>query len=86
MITADQLTGGIIGALLGGLTVAGAVYRYLSRTINPAEAKEIYDKAKAAIDEYNTAMADGNLTTEEKLRVAEKTLSTLDTVIKALES
>lgn len=86
MITADQLTGGIIGAFFGILAGAGAVYRYLSRTITPAEAKEIYDKAKAAIDEYNSAMADGPLTTDEKLKVAEKTLSTLETVIKALES
>ena len=86
MITADQITGGIIGFLLGGLAVAGAVYRYLSRTITPAEAKEIYNKAKAAMDEYNTAIADGALTTDEKLKIAEKTLSTLETVIKALES
>lgn len=31
-------------------------------------------------------MADGALTTDEKLKIAEKTLSTLETVIKALES
>ncbi|MFH1296350.1 MAG: hypothetical protein ABIJ04_03650 [Bacteroidota bacterium] len=86
MITADQLTGGIIGALLGAIAVFGALYKYISRTLTPSEAKEIYDKAKAAIDEYNTAIADGAITTEEKLKIAEKTLSTLQTVIEALES
>ena len=86
MITPDQLTGGIIGALLGILAGAGAVYRYLTRTITPAEAQDIYTKAKDAIDDYNRAIADGALTTDEKLKVAEKTLSTLATVIKALES
>ena len=86
MITPDQLTSGFIGALLGILAGAGAVYRYLTRTITPAEARDIYTKAKDAIDDYNRAMADGALTTEEKLKIAEKTLSTLETVIKALES
>jgi len=62
------------------------MYRYISKSITPAEAQDIYTKAKAAIDEYNRAMADGTITTEEKLRVAEKTLFTLQTVIKALES
>jgi len=62
------------------------MYRYISKSITPAEAQDIYTKAKAAIDEYNRAMADGALTTDEKLKIAEKTLSTLETVIKALES
>lgn len=86
MITADQLTGGIVGALLGAIAVFGALYKYISRTLTPSEAQDIYNKAKAALDEYNTAMADGALTTDEKLKIAEKTLSTLQTVIKALES
>jgi len=86
LITPDQLTGGIIGAFFGILAGAGVVYRYLTRTITPAEARDIYTKAKDAIDDYNRAIADGPMTTEEKLKVAEKTLSTLATVIKALES
>jgi len=86
MITADQLTAAIIGGLFGILATAGAAYRYISRSITPDEALVIYNKAKAAIDEYNTAIADGSLTTDEKLKIAEKTLSTLATVIKALES
>lgn len=86
MITADQLTGGIIGAFFGILATAGLMYNYFKKNINPDEALAIYNKAKAAIDEYNTAIADGALTTDEKLKIAEKTLSTLETVIKALES
>jgi len=86
MITADQLTGGIIGAFLGILATAGVMYNYFKKNINPDEALDIYNKAKAALDEYNRAMADGAMTTDEKLKIAEKTLSTLETVIKALES
>ena len=85
MITADQLTSAIIGGLLGVLATAGAAYRYISKSITPAEAQDIYIQAKAAMDEYNRAMADGTITTEEKLKIAEKTLSTLQTVIKALD-
>ena len=62
------------------------MYRYISKSITPAEAQDIYIQAKAAMDEYNRAMADGTMTTEEKLKIAEKTLSTLQTVIEALES
>ena len=72
--------------MLGAITVFCAFYKYISRTLTPSEAREIYNKAKAAMDEYNAAMADGALTTDEKLKIAEKTLSTLETVIKALES
>ncbi len=86
MITPDQFTGGIIGALLGAIATFGAMYRYISKSITQEEALVIYEKAKAAMDEYNRAMADGALTTDEKLKIAEKTLSTLQTVIKALES
>lgn len=86
MITADQLTGGIIGAFFGILATAGVMYNYFKKNITPDEAMDIYNKAKAALDEYNRAMADGAMTTDEKLKIAEKTLSTLETVIKALES
>lgn len=86
MVTGDLLTGGILGAFFGGLAVAGAAYRYISKSITPSEAKEIYDKAQAAIDEYNRAREDGTITTEEKLKIAEKALSTLETVIKSMES
>lgn len=86
MITADQLTGGIIGAFFGILATAGVMYNYFKKNITPDEAMGIYNKAKAALDEYNRAMADGAMTTDEKLKIAEKTLSTLETVIKALES
>lgn len=86
MITADQLMGGIIGALFGILATAVAMYNYFRKSITPDEAMAIYGKAKAAIDEYNRAMADGAITTDEKLKIAEKTLSTLETVIKALQS
>lgn len=86
MITADQLIGGIIGALFGILAALGYMYRYISKSITQDEALAIYNKARAALDEYNRAMADGTITTEEKLKIAEKTLSTLQTVIKALES
>lgn len=86
MITADQLTSGIIGAFFGILATAAAMYNYFKKSITPNEALDIYNKAKAAIDEYNTAISDGTLTTDEKLKIAEKTLSTLETVIKALES
>ncbi len=61
------------------------VFRYLRRTLTPTEAKAIYDKAKAAVDEYNTAKADGTITQEEKLRIAEKVLITLETIVKDLE-
>ncbi len=64
----------------------GIAYRYISRTVSPVEAKAIYDKAMVAMDEYNRAKADGTMTPEEKMRVAEKALSTLETVIKALEN
>ena len=86
MITLDQITGGVVGILIGAAGAFGVAYRYLSRSISSAEANEIYNKAMVAMVEYNRAKADGTITVEEKLRIAEKTLSTLETVIKSLES
>jgi len=86
MITEEHITGGIVGVLLGVLTALGAAYKYIQARISSEEAKDIFLKAKDAIDEYNKAKQDGTITTEEKLMLAEKTLSSLETLIKALES
>lgn len=85
MITADQLFSGVIGAIIGIAATVTYIINYFKKSITQDEALAIYNKAKAALDEYNTAIADGALTTDEKLKIAEKTLSTLQTVIKALE-
>lgn len=86
MITADQITGVIVGLILGILVAGAAVYKYVKTSISPTEAMEIYGKAMSVMNNYNNAMAHGPLTTEEKLKIAEETLSTLQTVIKALEA
>ncbi len=86
MITEQHIVGGIVGLLLGFLAALGMAYKYIWARLSPEEIQDIYLKAKAAIDEYNQAKLDGTLTTEEKLKIAEKALETLETLIKALES
>lgn len=86
MITEQHITGAVVGFLLGLLAALASAYKYIWARISPEELQDIYLKAKAVIDEYNKAKQDGTITTEEKLKLAEETLLTLETVIKALES
>lgn len=85
MITTDQIIGLVIGIIIGMVGTVGALYNRMKSSITPTEAQDIYIKAKAAIDDYNSAMSHGPMTTEEKLQVAEKTLIALQALIKSME-
>jgi hypothetical protein len=73
-------------SFVGGLIVAGgAAIGFINNRISPSEAQDIYDHAKAAINEYNKAKVSGTLTDKEKLRIAETVLEVFETIIKDLE-
>ena len=75
----------ILSFLTGIGTALVAAYGFIRSRITPKEASDIYLKAKATIDEYNNATEDGTITTEEKLRIANKSLLTIQTILKSLE-
>lgn len=73
-------------SFVGGLFVAGVTaIGFIRNRISPSEAQDIYDQAKAAIDEYNKAKTEGTLTDQEKLKIAENVLQVFETIIKDLE-
>lgn len=74
-----------LGFLVGAVATLIAIYRYAASRISPEEAKQIYLKAKAAIERYNKAKEDGTITLEEKLEIAEDVLATLEELLKALK-
>ncbi len=82
----DQVFTGFIGIAIGAIGTFAALYNRITKSVTQAEALVIYNKAKAAIDEYNDAMADGTMTIEEQLNIAKNSISTLEAVIQALES
>lgn len=62
------------------------MWRYVSSRITAEEAQRIYTKAKTTIDEYEKAKADGALTTDEKLKLADEAIGVIQEIIKDLES
>lgn len=77
---------GFVGFLAGIAVTVPALYHYLKSRISPSEAYEIYQKVKKTIEDYNTAMQDGNLSEKEKLELAQDTLAILQELLEALES
>ena len=75
----------IISFLTGIGTALTAAYGFIRSRITPKEAAEIYIQGKATIDEYNKSMEDDTISTEEKLRIASKSLLTIQTILKSLE-
>lgn len=71
---------------LGGLAVAGiGLYNFVKARISPEEAKRIYQAAKQTIADYRVAMANGSLTPDEKLKIAEDAVKAVEEIIKDLE-
>lgn len=77
--------GNIASFILGAFAAGIALWRYVRNHISPEEAARIYKKASDAIQEYEKAKIDGNLTTAEKLIIAEDVIAVIDEVIKDLE-
>lgn len=78
----SAIEGGVVGLIVTGL----AMWHYVSSRITAEEAQRIYTKAKTTIDEYEKAKADGALTTDEKLKLADEAIGVIQEIIKDLES
>ena len=75
----------ILSFLTGIGTTLVATYGFIRSRITPKETHDIYRKAKDTIDEYNKSTEDDTISTDEKLRIANKSLLTIQTILKSLE-
>ncbi len=79
------ITGGI-GFVIGAVGTAVSMFRYLARRLSPEEIDSIRIRLANALKDYEEAKADGVLSTEERLKLAEDALAVVQETIKALET
>jgi hypothetical protein len=80
-----DLTSGGIGLAVGVVTSTVATFRYLASRLSPEEIAAIRTKVVNAIKDYNDAIQDGTLSTEERLKLAEDALGIIQEIVKDLE-
>ncbi len=79
------ITGGI-GFVIGAVGTAVTMFKYLASRFSPEEIDSIRIRLTTALKDYEEAKADGVLSTDEKLKLAEDALAVVQETIKALES
>jgi len=73
-------------SFLGGFGVAAiGLYKFVASRITLDEARQIYRDAKKAIDDYRAAVANGSITPDDRLKIAEDAVATIEEIIKDLE-
>ena len=71
----------IIAFVVGAVTGVWALLKRISRE----ELDRIITEIKELIEQYNDAIKDGTITTEEKIAIAEQTIEAIKTILDALE-
>ncbi len=73
-------------SFVAGIVIAGfGVYRLVNSRITPEKAQRIRQDVEKAIADYNAAKEKGPLTADDKLKLAEDALDTLQEIVKDLE-
>lgn len=81
----ENLIDTIIGLVVGFVIGAGIVWQYLYSRITKPEVDSIMGKIIDCIDTYNKSIKDENLSIEEKLEIADKSISIIQEFIKSLK-
>ncbi len=74
----------VVTYFAGVCTTLVGFYKWLSGRISKQEMEEIVEAAKEAYEEYKKAKQNGNIDTDEMLKIAEKSVEVVELLLKAL--
>lgn len=81
----DLITAGA-AFIVGLISAAVGTYKFLASRITPEKAKRIYQDVKKTIADYEDAKSrDGTLNADDKIKLAEDVIATIEEIVKDLE-